>query len=213
MSAMQDTRHRIVELLRIRGGQTIEDLARALRLTRTAVVSHLSSLQAEGLVSRGGLRPGRRRPSTLYVATAAADAVFPKAYKEFASAVLDELRREGPETFAHVVSRLGDRWMAQDLPRVEGLGGQARLEMMQRILAERGFLPTLERRLGGYTLREHNCPVMALAAAHPEICTTVHRWLEALAGVRLERVRCMSQGESFSEYVARDVPGLHRAKH
>lgn len=208
---MQETRRRIVELLRVRGGQTVQELARALRLTRTAVVSHLSALRAEGLVARDGVRPGRRRPSALYVATAAADAVFPKTYEEFAASLLEELERDAPETLSRVLARLGDRWVARDLPRVRGLRGQARLEMAQRILEERGFLPTVERGAGGYTLREHNCPVMVLAAAHPEICTMVHRWLEALAGVPLARARCMGQGDPFSEYVARSAPALDPA--
>jgi DeoR family suf operon transcriptional repressor len=203
---MQGTRRQILELLRVRGGQTVRELAGALRLTRTAVVSHLSGLQAEGLVAREGVRPGRRRPSALYVATGAADAVFPKTYAEFAASLLEEIEREGPETLSRVLARLGDRWVARDLPRVEGLRGRARLEMAQRILEERGFLPTLERSAGGYALREHNCPVMALAAAHPGICTVVHRWLEALAGVPLARARCMSRGDPFSEYVAEGAP-------
>ena len=211
MSRMQDTRRRIVELLRVRGGQSVEELARVLRLTRTAVVSHLSALQAEGQVARGDLRPGRRRPSRLYVVTAAADAVFPKTYDQFAASLLDELEREGPDTLTRVLARLGDSWAAQDLPKVKGLRGSARLEMAQRILSERGFMPTLERRGGGFTLREHNCPVMVLAVAHPEICTMVHRWLEALVGVPLERVRCMRQGEPFSEYVAQSAPAFDPA--
>ena len=209
---MQDTRRRIVERLRVRGRQTIEELARGLHLTRTAVVSHLSALQAEGLIARGGLRPGRRRPSTLYIVTPAADAVFPKKYVEFAASLLEELERENPEALSRVLARLGDSWADQDLPKVEGLRGSARLEMAERILRERGFMPTLERRDGGFTLREHNCPVMVLAVAHPEICTMVHRWLEALVGVPLERVRCMRQGEPFSEYVAQSAPAFDPAQ-
>lgn len=210
---MQETRQRIVELMRVRGGQTIEELVRALRLTRTAVVSHLSALQAEGLIAQGSLRPGRRRPSRLYVVTAAADAVFPKTYDQFAASLLDELEREGPDMLARVLARLGDRWVAQDLSKVERLRGSARLEMAHRILRERGFMPTLERRDGGFTLREHNCPVMTLAVAHPEICTMVHRWLEALVGVPLERARCMRQGEPFSEYVAQGSQARDAAGH
>ncbi|HEV2358329.1 MAG TPA: ArsR family transcriptional regulator [bacterium] len=203
---MDDTRSRIVELLRVRGGQTVQDLARSLHLTRTAVVSHLSALRAEGLVTRGGLRAGRRRPSTLYVVTDAADWVFPKRYEEFAAALLDGLKRDNPKTFTRVLERLGDGWVARDLPRVGGLHGRARVKMAQQILRERGFLPTLEWSAGAYTLREHNCPVMILAAAHPDICAAVHRWLEALVGMPLARNRCMAQGASFSEYVARTAP-------
>ena len=44
---MQETRRHIVEWMRIRGGQTAQDLVAALGLTRTAVISHLGVLQAD----------------------------------------------------------------------------------------------------------------------------------------------------------------------
>jgi predicted ArsR family transcriptional regulator len=203
---MQNSRRRIVELLRVHRGLTISELGRILRLTRTAVVNHLNALLADGLAERGGLRRGRRRPSTLYVATQAADAIFPKTYEEFGVLLLQALKHEDATVFSRVLVRLGDEWLAHDLPAVQELDGRPRLEAVRQILAKRGFLPSLEWDARGYTLREHNCPVMALAAAHPEICTTVHQWLEALVGQPLTRIRCMSQGDPVSEYVARTAP-------
>ena len=46
MKVMQETRRRIIELLRIQGGQTVRDLTASLRLTRTGVINHLAALQA-----------------------------------------------------------------------------------------------------------------------------------------------------------------------
>ncbi len=212
MGMMQDTRRRMIELLRVRDGQTVEDLVRALRVTRTAVNTHLAALQAAGLVARRGLRAGRRRPSVLYVLTSKADALFPKAYETFASSLLEEVRREGPGTLRSVLRRLGDRWIDRDLPRVEGLRGLRRLERVREILAERGFLPVLERTGGGYLLREHNCPVMQLALVHPEICEMVHRWLETLAGTPVMRVKCMRQGDPYSAYAISRLPARAAAR-
>ena len=73
---MSDTRRRIVDLLRVRGSQSVEDLVAALGVTRTAVVSHLSALQADGVAARRGLRAGRRRPSVVYELTEAADRLY-----------------------------------------------------------------------------------------------------------------------------------------
>ncbi len=203
---MQETRRSIVELLRVQGGQTVDDLARALKLTRTAVTSHLAGLQAEGFVARRGLRTGARRPSVLYALTPAADALFPKAYEDFAASLFEEIKREGDGTLKVLLRRLGERWIARDLPRVASLQGRDRLEQAKQILAERGFLPELDRAGKGYLLREHNCPVMRLALAHPEICEMVHHWLEALFGVPLVRVHCMRKGDPFSAYRITAVP-------
>ncbi|HLW59524.1 MAG TPA: helix-turn-helix domain-containing protein [bacterium] len=202
---MQETRLRIIEMLRIRGGQTVQDLARGLRLTRTAVTSHLAVLQTRGLVARSGLRPGSRRPSVVYVATPATEAVFPKSYEEFAGSVLAELEREGTGRLDAVLRRIGDRWIARDLPRLEGLTGRTRMERVMEILTERGFLPRLERSRGGTRLYEHNCPVMRLAAAHPQVCDTVHRWLEALFGRSMQREQCLRKGDPYSVYTIRSA--------
>lgn len=203
---MRDTRRRIVELLRTRDGQTVEELAETLGVTRTAVNSHLATLQADGFVVKRGLRPGRRRPSVVYGLTPAADSLFPKAYDEFAAAILEELRREDPAHLRRILRRLADHWIAQDLPRVKGLRGQARLNRARDIVAERGFMPSLTTGREGYLLREHNCPVLRVAVAHPEVCDMVHRWLEALFGRSLTRVRCMRQGDPYSDYVLAPAP-------
>lgn len=197
---MQETRRQILETLRMEGAQTIDDLAQVLHLTRTAVTTHLSALQTEGLVVRQGLRRGKRRPSTLYALTAEVDSVFPKAYKEFAVAVLEEVKREGPGPLTQVLWRIGDRWIARDIPRVHGLQGRPRLERATEILAEQGFMPVLAPTRNGYVLREHNCPVMQLAAAHPEVCDMIHRWLQAVFGTSLARIKCIRQGDLFSAY-------------
>jgi predicted ArsR family transcriptional regulator len=197
---MQETRLRIVELLRVRGGQTVPDLVVALRLSRTAVISHLGVLQAEGLVRRRGLRRGKRRPSAIYETTRAADSAFPQAYESFAAAVLNALKEDDPPALRAALRRVGEGWVERDRHRVEGLKGKARVQATLQILKERGFLPALERAGSTQVLREHNCPVLRLASDHSEVCNMVHRWMESLVGAPLVRVQCMRRGDAFSEY-------------
>jgi len=197
---MHDTRQRIVDLLRLKGGHTIESLCAALGLSRTAVKSHLMALRADGLVERRGLQAGSRRPSNVYELTSAADQLFPKAYDDFAAALIEEIKRQRPDELEDYLERIADRWITRDLPRVESLHGIQRLEKAKEILAERGFMPILEETPEGYELREHNCPLMRLTAAHTEVCNMVLRWLEALFGAQLNRGRCLRLGDPFSAY-------------
>src|SRR5690349_6494669 len=145
MGEMHETREKIVQLLRVQGGHTVESLCAALGLSRTAVKSHLIGLQAEGMVRRVGLRAGPRRPSYLYQLTREADRFFPKAYDDFASTLIDEIRRVRPDHLEGYLERVANRWIARDSPRVEGLHGAERYERAREILAERGFMPTLEQ--------------------------------------------------------------------
>jgi predicted ArsR family transcriptional regulator len=208
---IRDTRGRIIERLKMQGGQTVEDLAKSLNVTRTAVTSHLAALTAEGLVARQGFRPGRRRPSVLYVLTPAADRLFPKSYDDFAEALLKEIGKGGPARVRGLLRKVADQWIARDLPRVRDLRGRERLERATEILAERGFMPALEPTREGYLLREHNCPAIRLAVAYPEVCDMVHRWLEALFGTALTRTRCLRQGDPFSAYTMQAPPGARGA--
>ncbi|MDR7522843.1 MAG: hypothetical protein QN168_10300 [Armatimonadota bacterium] len=173
------------------------------------MASHLAALQADGLVARQ--RAGSRRPSVVYALTPAAIHLFPKAYDEFAATMLDELQREGPGHLRRVLWRIADRWIARDLPRVEGLTGRRRWERAKEILAERGFMPVLNKDRDGYLLQEYNCPAMKLAVAHPEVCDMVHRWLEALFGTPLKRTHCLRQGDPYSAYVIQAVGQKERA--
>ncbi|HLW59692.1 MAG TPA: ArsR family transcriptional regulator [bacterium] len=196
---MQETRRRIVERLRLKGSQTVKELAAAFHLTRTAVTIHLAALRGEHLVRREGLRAGIGRPSQVFELTPTADHLFPKAYDDFALSLLEEIG-EQPGDLPKLLRRITGRWIARDLPRVEGSTGRQRIERARDILAERGFLPTIERTPHGTQLREHNCPLMKLAEADPRVCEMIHQWLEALFAARLERVRCLRRGDPFSAY-------------
>ena len=197
---MHETRERIVELLRLQGPTTVESLCIALGISRTAVKSHLTGLRAEGLVRRRGLRPGVRRPSNVYELTPEADRLFPKIYDDFAAALIDEIRRQRPDDLRAYLEHIADRWVARDLPRVSGLHGLERFERAKEVLGERGFMPVLVQMPDGYQLHEHNCPLMRLTADYPEVCNMVHRWLEALLGTELNRIRCLRLGDPFSAY-------------
>jgi predicted ArsR family transcriptional regulator len=203
-----DTRRRVLELLLTRGEQTTEELASGLHLTRSSVRSHLASLQADGYIARRGLRSGKRRPSIVYGLTPTADTLFPTAYGEFAASLIGEMKNGHVQDLGDVFRRIGDKWIARDLPYVEGTSGLERLKRVREVLAVRGFMPALEQTRSGYTLREYNCPVMPLAAGHVEVCDIVHQWLTALVGAPLQRVRCLRKGDAYSDYI---IPAGDRA--
>ncbi len=208
-STVRGTRLAMLETLRVSGDQTVAALAQTLRITRGSVRNHLSVLQAEGLVVRRGIRLGKRRPSALYGLTPAAESAFPQAYGEFATSVLAELHAGEVRSLADILRKVGDRWIARDLPRVAGLRGHGRVKRVREILAERGFMPVLKHNRDGYELREYHCPVMPLSAGYVEICDMVLRWLEALLGVTVTRAKCMRQGEPYSAYVIGNRPAPH----
>jgi predicted ArsR family transcriptional regulator len=137
----------------------------------------------------------------IYALTPAAEELFPRAYDEFAILLLEEARRKGAGDLEDLLRRVGDRWIARDLPRVDGLGESQRTEEAVKILSERGFMPALDTAAQDTVLREHNCPIMRLITAHPELCDVVHRWLETIFGTQMQRLQCQRDGALFSTYL------------
>lgn len=197
---MHDRRRLALDALRIRGGLTVNELARQLRLTRTASAHQLARLLADGLATQVGLRPGVRRPSVIYGLTPQADRAFHQEYETLAVDVLDEVARAGTTQLDRVLRGVGDRWIARDKSSVQLLRGPARLERATKILAARGFMPSLEQTGRSYVLRNHHCPIVRVCVAHHEAPDMVKRWIQALVGTPLRRTGCICLGDQTCEY-------------
>lgn len=197
---MRDRSGNLLDLMRMRGEVTVDELARELRLTRTTVVNHLNSLMGEGLVKRAGLRRGSRRPSVVYKLTANADRMFPQGYEEFLSDVLDELSSSRPSS-KQVICAVRDRWIARDLPSVKGVRGEQRVERALDVMSRRGFMPTLEGSGRTRVIQQHNCPLRRLCERYPDVRDLISRWIQALFGIPLRRSGCVAIGNASCSYI------------
>ncbi len=197
---MHDRRRLALDALRIRGGLTVNELARQFRLTRTAAANQVARLLADGLVAPTGLRPGVRRPSVIYGLTPQADRAFHQEYETLAVDVLDEVARTGTKQLDRILRGVGDGWIARDKPAVRLLRGQDRLERATKILAARGFMPSLEQTGRAYVLRNHHCPIVRVCTAHHQAADMVKRWVQALVGTPVRRTGCICLGSQACEY-------------
>jgi len=205
---MLDRRRHALDTLRIRGALTINELARELRITRTAAANQVTRLVADGLVKAAGLKATGRRPSVTYALTAQADGAFHQAYETFAVDVLDQVARGGQAQVDRVLRQVGQRWISSDAPAVEKLSGDPRLQRATKLIAARGFMPTLERTDDRrYVLQNHNCPIARVCRAHHEAAGMVQHWIEALVGERVRRTNCIFEGGSACEYAIGAKPG------
>lgn len=207
---MLDRRRATLDVLRIRGGLTVNELARELRITRAAAANHIARLVADGLVTASGLKASGRRPSVVYELAAKADRLFHQEYDSFAVDLMDEIARAGKGQIDRVLRGVGARWIAKDEPQVEKLSGEARLERAAKLIGARGFMPTLKKmgpRL--HTLQNHNCPIARVCRAHHETAGMVKHWIEALFGGRIERSKCIYEGGHACEYA---IAGQRKAR-
>ena len=191
----QGTNGRILELLR-RGPMTVDDLARALDLTRTAVRAQLASLLRDGLAEVRGSRRGASKPSHVYGATAQAELLFSRAYVPILTQLMHVLAHRLPEPqFDTVMHEVGRRLMeGRAAPR--GTLGE-RVAGASALLNELGGLTEIIEENGGFLIRSHGCPLAAATAKHPEVCNALESLLSEFVGAnvtkccdRYDRLRC-----------------------
>lgn len=193
--AAQGTSGRILELLR-RGAKTVDELARAPDLTRTAVRSQLASLMRDNLVEQRGSRRGASKPSHVYGVTVQAELLFSRAYVPILTQLLHTLSRQlTPAEFDSIMHQVGRGVMAgRAMPR--GTLGE-RVAGASAVLNELGGLTEISEEDGGYLIESHGCPLAAATANHPEVCNALQSLLSELVGAsvtkccdRYNRERC-----------------------
>jgi DeoR family transcriptional regulator, suf operon transcriptional repressor len=192
---VQGTSGRILELLR-RSPMTVDELARALDLTRTAVRAQLASLVRDDLVEQRGSRRGTSKPSHVYGVTAHAELLFSRAYVPILTQLLHTLaQRDTPAEFDSIMREVGRRVLqGRPVPRGEL---SERVAGASALLNQLGGLTEVSRENGGYLIQSHGCPLAAATINHPEVCNAVEALLSEFVGAtvtkccdRYNRERC-----------------------
>lgn len=193
--AAHGTSGRILELLR-QGPKTVDELARAMDLTRTAVRAQLSSLMRDELVEHRERRRGPSKPSHVYGVTVQAELLFSRAYVPILTQLLHVLsRRMTPAEFDSIMHQVGRGVMdGRAVPR--GTLGE-RVAGASALLNELGGLTEITEEADGYVIRSHGCPLAAATANHPEVCNALESLLSEFVGSavtkccdRYNRERC-----------------------
>jgi len=184
----RNARADILRALRLEGPRTARELAGLLGCTATAVRTHLRHLESEGTVAATLERPARGRPVGRYTLTPKGDAAFPRRYELFASHFVESvLQHHGAEEFRRVLAQWEDALHAlidERLPKPP----DERLRALAQHQSDHGFMAAVRSDSDGVALVEHNCPILELARAHPEICameaslwSRVLRWKTTLS--------------------------------
>lgn len=184
-------------LLRNKGGASIDELARALGVTRTAVRQHLAALSHEGLVTRGAERATGGRPERLFVLTQNGREAFPRHYSWFARLLIDAIAKEHGSAGLRV--RLG-RIAAGVVAELRQRGPQpadrrAKVESASNLLDELGYDARTGPDLAGApTIEADNCVFHELAMKNPEVCRFDLSLLSGLTGSKVDLDECMARG-------------------
>jgi len=167
------------------GPRTVEELAKALRITGNAVRNQLQKLQAENLVTRAGARPGISKPSTLYALTLEGQIQFSTLYLP----VLTQFLRvaEGKCSGTQLESFMTEtgKSLANRYPRPTG-ALRHRAHAAARLLKSFGGIAEVRTRDGTLVIRSLSCPLAALTSEHPAACNVLGGLLGGYLGATVK---------------------------
>jgi predicted ArsR family transcriptional regulator len=178
----QDSRLRIVEVLKRRNHASVTELSQALGLTPVTIRHHLESLLEDDVVSEPLPRrkAGPGRPEMVYGLTPRADDLTPRNYGELCACLLQALEpmtAAGPGAVAQAGAGLGSQ--------AGGGTGRSGLQAVIRFLEARGYYPSLDEAGGGTVVVLANCPYHEVARAMPHFCRFDVALLESALGARV----------------------------
>ncbi len=181
-------------LLHNKGGTSVEELAGNLDISRTAVRQHLSSLERDGLVTRGRTQSSGGRPEQLYVLTEDGNERFPRQYSWFSELLLQVLQQASPGALEEKLAQLGRGTAESLLPRLAGKTGEQRIAAIAAIMQEIGYDARARSENGEPVIEAHNCVFHKLAAKSPEVCSFDLAMLSACSGQAVVHASCMVRG-------------------
>lgn len=193
----KSSRGQILRLLR-RAPRSVNDLASALEVTDNAVRENLARLQRDGLVRQAGMRPGFRKPESIYDVTAQAERLFATSYVPVLETLLAVFEsRLDEQQLDAALREAGRRLAAPHLASMHGLSHEQRVERTLQIVEEFGGAAELGQSDRQTFVVGFGCPFSELVNEHPKLCLIVQALVGTLLGRELreqcqrgERPRC-----------------------
>lgn len=198
------TKHRLLELLRRSGPQTVQDLAAGLGVSVPGARRHLTDLQDQGLIEARTERPGGRgRPQHVFLLTERGEAVFPRTYSALCMDVLRHVEAlYGQEAVLNVLDARSAELTArlgEELPA--GLPLAERVQGLTAWLTASGFDAVAEENVdGSWTVVERNCPNLTVARQYPQLCQSELTLFVGVLGVPVTRSTRISCGQGHCRY-------------
>lgn len=184
-------------LLENKHGQSADELAQGLDISRSAVHQHLTVLAGAGYVEKTAKPPKGGRPGFAWRLSERGVHLFPKHYGMFAELLLGGMKGSlGSEGLSESMQRMGRLLGEQNLHRMKGRTPAERIEELSRIMRELGYQSrTTPDETGDLPMIDaRNCIWHDLARQHREVCQLDISLMETLLDADVEHTECMVRG-------------------
>lgn len=176
-----------------RGSRTVNALAERLGVTDNGIRLHLSALERDGLIQRGGVhRSGQAgQPAAEYELLPAGEVALSNAYAPALTALIAALGAKLKARSARKVLVNAGRRLAAQVPQGRGGSLNERAQSCAALLESLGgkIDVTTAPGTGTVTLTGSGCPLAAAVRAEPATCYMIESMLEKHADVNVA-MRC-----------------------
>jgi predicted ArsR family transcriptional regulator len=198
---LTSARRQILEILKRHNGMTADELSKIIGTSAVAIRQHLTTLEAEGLVSLHLERRPVGRPVHVFRLTEAADELFPKSYHQLTKDILEDIRQtEGDEAIKRIFENRRKKIAAEMKPAVTGKDLEGRVTAVAQLLNERGYMTDLQPSNGGFVLTVHNCVISKVAKEFPQACEEELALFADLLDANVTRTCHMHSGSGYCQY-------------
>ena len=209
-----DTKDLILSLL-LEGSKTAGEIADRLKIQKSAIRTHLESLQAEQSVRSYFKIEGLGRPRKVYELTEGGRELFPRKYDLILSILLQKLEsREGHEYMKKIVESIADN-IAQDIQdkiKKTSSSLEESVRILNSVSNDMGFMSSLYKEDENndnitYSIISHNCIIHKIAIKHQDaICHGFHdriieKSLDEKVNSKVQLKECIALGDKHSRHI------------
>jgi DeoR family transcriptional regulator, suf operon transcriptional repressor len=210
-----NTKDLILNLL-LGGSKTAGEIADKLKIQKSAIRTHLESLQTEQSVRSYFKIERLGRPRKVYELTESGrELFFPRRYDLVLSLVLQEIEStKGHEYMKKIVESIADN-MSQDIRekiKKSSSSLEESIKILNSVSNELGFMSSLYKEEdkddnNTYSIVSNNCIVHKAAIRHQDaICHGFHdrliqRSLDGKMGAKVQLKECIALGDKYSRHI------------
>jgi predicted ArsR family transcriptional regulator len=211
---LKRTRSEILNCLRARGRLTVEELAVALGVSKVCIRRHLDLLGRDELIAYDVEKQDRGRPSHVYYLTVKSESLFPTGYMAFAQGMLRQVGRQfGEPAIQAIIAGCAQDAITTFRDKLEHQSGAERMHGFVTLLNRSGYEASVTSlKHGGYVVEQRNCPMLALALEHRQICDEELRVYRNIFDVEVMRECRIAGGFSsciYKVFLLQDDTGQH----
>ena len=199
---LKETRSGILNCLKTRGRMSVEEIASEIGMSKVSIRRHLELLRSDGLIEYKIERQDRGRPGHVYYLTNKAEMLFPTRYNTFALGLLKQVGAHfGERGVLKILCGQADEMIASLKREVDGLTFDAKVKRLSALINDRGYDVRIRRlKDGSYLLKQRNCPMIAVATEHNQICHEELRVYREVLGTEVFRECRIAAGAQSCDY-------------